>query len=397
MSLSLLKKDSKTDLEIVVFNAVDKLNTLEWNKVVGSSNIYASIEYLDALEKSLGDEIGFRYLVFYNQNNNPVAIAIVQFLHFYDKDYKEQEQLCHIRNKIKHSLIDSSGIEIMTCGSPFACGENGFIFTSEISKTEAYNNLARGLIQLQKTEKKTNKAPVIIIKEFWPESTSNSDNMIKEGFRDFMIDVNMVMKMQPQWTTFESYIASMNAKCRTKAKGAFKKSSAIKIVDFQENDIIQHKATIEILYQSVVDKSAFKFGALNGDTFVYLKKNLKDKFIINGYFLNDELVGFSSAFLFNSILDANYVGINYTLNQEHAIYQRMLYQYVEIALQHKCTELRFGRTAEEIKSTVGALPINMKLYIRHQNKIKNSLLKPVFGSITPSSFELRTPFKQENN
>ena len=45
----------------------------------------------------------------------------------------------------------------MTCGSPFACGENGFIFTSEIPETEAYKNLARGLIQLQKTEKKKKK------------------------------------------------------------------------------------------------------------------------------------------------------------------------------------------------------------------------------------------------
>ena len=396
MTLCLLKKESKTDLEINVFNSITELNKTDWNEVVGKANIYLTIGYLEAIEKSLNKEISFRYLIFYNDKSIPVAIAVVQFLLFYDKDYKEQEQLCHVRNKIKQSLIDSSGVQIMTCGSPFACGENGFHYTNALSASVAYKNLSRGLIQLQKNEKSTIKAPVLLLKEFWPESILASDKLLEGGFKDFMIDVNMVMTLQPSWKTFEDYISAMNAKCRTKAKGAFKKSASLKIVDFQENDIIEYEKPIELLYKAVVEKSAFKFGALNGETFSYLKKNLKDKFIINGYFLNDKLVGFSSAFIFNTILDANYVGIDYSLNQEHAIYQRMLYHYVELAIRSNSSEVRFGRTAEEIKSTIGALPINMKLYIRHQNKIKNSLLKPVFGSITPSSFELRTPFKTSN-
>ncbi len=395
MSFCLFRKDSKTDLEIVVFNTVDEINVADWNKVVDSKNIYVTLAYLDAIEKSLSKEIGFRYLLFYNEASAPVALAVVQMLQFYDKDYKEQEQLCHIRTKIKQRLLDANGLQIMTCGSPFSCGENGFAYTEAITEIEAYKNLARGLIQLQKKEKKTYNTPILLLKEFWPESVSASDTMIKDGFRDFMIDVNMVMEVQPYWNAFEDYLASMTAKCRTKARGAFKKSTALKIVDFQVDDIIRYQKPIESLYGAVVEKSAFRFGALNGETFVRLKRNLKDKFSISGYFLNEELVGFSSAFIFDSIVDANYVGIRYDLNQEYALYQRMLYHYVEIALQLKCREVRFGRTAEEIKSTVGAMPINMKLYIRHQNKIKNSLLKPVFGSITPSLFELRTPFKVE--
>jgi hypothetical protein len=96
---------------------------------------------------------------------------------------------------------------------------------------------------------------------------------------------------------------------------------------------------------------------------------------------------------YSGIADANYVGINYELNQEYAIYQRMLYDYVQLAIEKRRKELRFGRTAGEIKSTIGAQPVNMKLFIRHQNKIKNSLLKPIINSIIPSAFELRNPFK----
>ena len=106
------------------------------------------------------------------------------------------------------------------------------------------------------------------------------------------------------------------------------------------------------------------------------------------------MVGFSSSFLFNSILDANYVGINYEFNQEYAIYQRMLYDYVELAIEKRCSELRFGRTAEEIKSSVGAIPVPMKLFVRHKNPIANRILKAIVSTIKPSQYELRKPFKQ---
>jgi predicted N-acyltransferase len=395
MKECLLKKDSKTDLEIFVFQSINDINKNHWEKVVEGKNIYLSLGYLEAIEKSLSKEITFRYLIFYNEQSLPVAIAVVQFLPFVDKDFKDEEQLCRVRNKIKSSILASSGIQVMSCGSPFACGENGFMFTKAISEKEAFKNLARGLIRVQKQEKETIKAPVLLLKEFWPESINNADALKSVGFKEFMIDVNMVMKIHSDWKIFEDYLFSMVTKFRTKAKAAFKKSANLRVADFQVQDILENKKSIEKLYNSVVEKSAFTFGALNGDAFVFLKENLKDNFIIQGYFLKDELVGFSSAFIFNDIVDANYVGINYNLNQEHAIYQRMLYDYLELAINTKCKELRFGRTAEEIKSTVGAEPVNMKLYIRHQSNIKNSLLKPVFGSITPSTFELRNPFKAE--
>lgn len=108
-----------------------------------------------------------------------------------------------------------------------------------------------------------------------------------------------------------------------------------------------------------------------------------------------KLIGFSSSFIFNSILDANYVGINYEFNNEYALYQRMLYDYIEFAIQRNCSELRFGRTAEEIKSSVGANPVPMKLFIRHRNPIANRILKAIVGTIKPSEHELRKPFKLE--
>src|SRR5690606_21443559 len=156
------------------------------------------------------------------------------------------------------------------------------------------------------------------------------------------------------------YLNSMTAKFRTKAKGVFKKSAQITTKDFDLNDVLNYKERIVELYLQVLEKSDFSVGALNGEAFYNLKKNLEDKFIIKGYFFKDELVGFSSAFILNGNIDANYIGIDYNYNYEYAVYQKMLYDFVELAIAKNVTELRLGRTAEEIKSCLGAQPTNMK-------------------------------------
>ena len=393
MSFCLTLCKTKTDLEVSVFKSVKEINQEDWNTVVKDKNIYQCLDYLSALEENLCDKIVFRYLMFYNAESKPVAVAIVQSLPFEDKGLEDQAQVSEMRDKIKHHFVKAMDLRVMTCGSPFASGENGFSFTEDISEVQAYESLSKALTQLQKSEKDDIKAQIILLKEFWPHSFDSCNSILTKEFKEFQIDVNMVMQIRPQWQSMDGYLQSMTTKFRTKAKSAIKKSNDLTIKRFELEEVLLHKDKIQDLYLSVVAKSDSKFGELNGNTFVSLKRNLGDKFVITGYLLEGELVGFSSAFICNDVVDANYVGINYELNHKYAIYQRMLYDYVDLAIESNSTELRLGRTAEEIKSTIGAEPVEMTLYVRHKNQITNKFLKSIFSSIKPSEFQLRRPFK----
>ena len=66
---------------------------------------------------------------------------------------------------------------------------------------------------------------------------------------------------------------------------------------------------------------------------------------------------------------------------------------VNININTKLKSVRLGRTAEEIKSGVGATPIEMKFYAKHHNRFKNSILRPFLSLLRPSEFNLRRPFK----
>ncbi len=393
MSWNIFCRSSKTDFKFSFYDTVDHINKEQWHKVVPATNMYLSLEYLQALERAMQDNIAFRYILFHNKQNKPVAAAVVQLLNFSGKGAFYQDLLGKAGVRITQKLPETLNVKVLVCGNIFTCGENGFAFSDGISGEEAHEVLANGLEKLKDSEKKNGAVSLVLLKEFWPQTFAESDVLKEENFIDFMVDVNMVLPIRKSWDTFEDYLESMTTKFRTKAKGVLRKSDGIIVADLSKEDIAKHKVRIEQLYNRVVEKATFNSGSLNGEAFANFKKNLKNDFIFKGYFLEKELVGFSTGFVFNNIVDANYVGIDYALNQQYALYPRMMYDLVELAISRKASELRMGRTAEEIKSSMGAEPVNMKLYIKHGNNITNKILKPIIQSITPGKFEFRKPFK----
>ena len=124
-----------------------------------------------------------------------------------------------------------------------------------------------------------------------------------------------------------------------------------------------------------------------------MKENLGDSYILKGYWLEGKLVGFLSGIISRNTLDAHFVGIDYDLNRELAIYQRMLYDYIEMAITQRVKWLNFGRTASEIKSSVGAVPQEMTIYLRHRKHLPNKILSLFLNKIKPTEFNQKFPFK----
>jgi hypothetical protein len=161
-----------------------------------------------------------------------------------------------------------------------------------------------------------------------------------------------------------------------------------------KKQILEHAERIDELFQCVLDKSGFKFGELRSTVYAAWKEQLKDKLIFKGYFLDGEMVGFNSAFVHDDELDAHYVGIDYELNEGLGLYQRMLIELLRDSITLKRPKLKLGRTAEQAKSTLGAYPVDMRLYTKHRNPLANKLIAPVIASVEPSPFEQRNPFKK---
>jgi len=384
---------SHSNAAFKVYDSITKVNHQEWEAVDTSDNIYLSIPYLHALEQGMSATMNFRYVTFFNSEDLIIGVAVFQLVHFKAKELLQDRIPCSIAEKIQTYFLNDKKLSLLICGNLYACGENGFAFQG-VEKSQFLKILTEVISELQNTNYKGDKISFSLIKEFWLTDDGSFSNLNDSGFLDFNIDVNMIFKLRSEWSSFDDYLESMNTKYRTRAKAVLKKSKDIEVQELAASDIEKHSDRINFLYEQVLQKATYNLGMLDVRTFLELKKNLGNKFIFKGYFLDGLLVGFTSSFFYRDIIDANFVGFEYGINNKYKLYQKMLYDFVNLGIQHQKSVLRLGRTAETSKSGIGALPVEMKLFARHRNLLPSKLLKPLISAIQPDEFELRRPFKK---
>lgn len=378
---------------IQLYTSFDDVPVSDWEHVAANKTVYLQTAYLNALEEAMNGDMEFYYAIAYNEKKEAQLVSSFQLVTFIDKRKKYTDHLCKLSYHLHKKISDTMNINVLVCGNVFCDGENGLAWTDDLNDADAMDLAGEIVDQLKSDLEVEKKSSLTLFKEFWPESVKFSDRLKQWNYRDFMIDVNMVLDIHPSWNSFDDYLKSMKTKFRTRAKGVMKKSSELQLRSLSSDEIREHKEKVNELFSNVLEKSDFSFGKLKASAFANIKDALGDLFEFKGFFLGDELEGFSTSFKNGDSLEANFVGINYKLNNELAIYQRILYDYVEQSLKCRMKDLQLGRTAELMKSQIGALPTNMKLYVKHQKSVPNLLLKPILHSISPSEFEIRQPFK----
>ncbi len=398
MNLHSFFANCRNDYKFTISDSIELVNQAHWNILLHSGNIYLSIPYLKALEESLG-QLDFRYVLVYDQKNQPIMAAYFQLVDFKDQNNDYANWLNNkFGQKVIEKIFKSLDMKLLIGGNLFSCGENGFVASKEIEYNTILDLLNQSTQRIGKNLGSGEKATLYLLKEFWPTQNHKSFQVLEnEAYSSLNIDCNMVLKIHPNWHAIEDYYSSMTSKFRTKANSIFQKSQQLSIELWDEKKIAENASIIDTLHNNVLNNADFNLGALNAVSFIKLKENLKDQFIFKAYQLNSQLVGFSVSIICHQFLEAAYVGIDYSINQTNALYHRMLHDFVKEAIDLKSKEIRFGRTAEQIKSTLGAVPVQMKVFVRHRNGITNKLIQPIIENIQPGSFENRYPFKAEFN
>ena len=207
------------------------------------------------------------------------------------------------------------------------------------------------------------------------------------------VEPNMIIHLKSELKTFEDYKLALKSKYRVKVNKADSKSESLIVKRMTSEDINTHKAQLQELYQNTIDNANFNAQVLNLDTYSFLKQHYEKEFTVIGYFHEDKLVGFLSAMKNLENLDAHFIGLDYSLNKRFAIYPRILNDYIRLGIETGAKQINLGRTASEIKSTVGALPESLTCYFKHKNSLPNRLINPFVRNVKIKSFKQHQPFK----
>ena len=205
------------------------------------------------------------------------------------------------------------------------------------------------------------------------------------------VDSEMILTIDSKWKSLNDYKLALKTKYRKKINNIQKRSSEITVKLLSAKDYEKYKIEIVKLFENIFFDSKFSGPLLNTEVFKQLI--LTGKLRLDGYFLNDDLVAFSTDIDFNNDLYSYFVGFDKKLNKSHDLYARILLEQINKAIQCNKTNLFLGRTANEFKSNFGAVPNKSYIYIYIRNRFWSILLSPMITRLKIENWKQRRPFK----
>jgi hypothetical protein len=363
-----------------------------WNELA-VSNIFLTLQYFQVLEKSAPENMICHYIGIF-ENDCLVGIALSQFLNLNKLESFGERDKC-IKASLRNLIFKTFSSHVLFIGNNMLTGQNSFLFSENTNKIQALLTLKAATNALKDSFKKQGlKIHVTIFKDFAEKEVSEFKKAGFQNYFKFSTQPNMVFGINENWRSEQDYTDALSKKYRDQYKRARKKADGIEKRKMPLEEIIKYESEIYQLYFHVARNAAFNTFFLRKNHFSVLKEILKDQFLFYGYFVGGKLIGFNTLIKNGNAMDTYFLGYDETIQREKMLYLNMLYDMIAHSINKGFKEIIFARTALEIKSAVGAKPVEMFGFVQHRNTLVNKKIDVLFDYLEPKTeWQQRNPFK----
>ncbi len=374
-----------------IYESADLLPPL-WDELA-QSNIFLSKSYLNILDDAAPNNMKCHYIGLF-LDKKLIGIALSQMICLTNVSSFGAKKSC-FQAKVRDFVFRNFASNVLLIGNNMLTGQNAFCINDGISMVEAMVLLEKVAIKLESVfREKGIKIHLTTFKDFVAVDADQFDKTVFKGFYQFDIQPNMVFSIRDDWFSIADYVNSLSKKYRDQFKRARKKGEGILKMKFSLEDIKIHQAKIFELYLNVTKNAPFNTFYLSENHFDSFKKNLGNQFLFYGYFIDNELVGFNTLIKNGTVIDTYFLGYDDVFQRDKMLYLNMLYDMIGYSINKKFETIVFARTALEIKSSVGAKPIQMFGLMKHHNQLIHWFLPKLFRYFEPDVFwKERNPYK----
>jgi hypothetical protein len=382
-------------LDLPAFTLYNNLFDLpeSWNEIA-TNNLFLKKEFLEVLQLSKPKNMQCYYVGIF-KNNSLVSVAIMQLLEVQNLQSFGDRDSC-VKTKIRDFIFRNFAGTVLFIGNNLLTGQNAYASNGILSETEIFQALSLASNQLKNQLDKQNKrVHLTVFKDFKKQKDLSASAEILANYYPFSAQPNMLFEVKKEWITEADYVANLSKKYRDQYKRARKKSFDVQKRQLSLSDIKKHHKTIYQLYRNVAKNAPFNTFYLAENHFETLKEKLGEDFLIYGYFLNTTLIGFNTLLKNGTTLETYFLGYDSNFQKDKMLYLNMLYDMVGFAITKKYKSIIFGRTALEIKSSIGAKPVTAYGFILHSTKIIQPFIPKFFNMLEPKTeWTERHPFKE---
>lgn len=374
-----------------IFTTVTDL-PISWDEVA-DENKFLQTAYLSVLEESAPTNMHCFYVGIFEDDKH-IGVALAQYLNLNKLESFGERDKC-FKTAIRNFVFKNFASHVLFMGNNMITGQNGYAFSKEMdfeSISKINLDCANEISSYFKKQKIT--IHIVTFKDFYQDGATELKKYSFKPFYEFNSQPNMVLQLQNVWKTPDDYLGALTKKYRDQYKRAHKKCDGIVVRELQLDEIEKLEDRIYELYHFVAKHAPFNTFFLAKNHFTVFKKQLKEQFVLVGYFLDDKLVGFHTLLLNGTVLETYFLGYDEKVQKEKMLYLNMLYNMTLFGIENRFKKIIFGRTALEIKSSIGAEPITMSGFLYHKNKWINTYIDKIFRNLEPEmKWQQRHPFK----
>ena len=284
---------------------------------------------------------------------------------------------------------------VRVIGSPLASGPHGARFAPGVDEW----GCLQALLDLPAIKTGTSSPSTQVVKdkpssEDWASGHRHAGRSTwQRGWVDLEFDPVMRVQLHGK-DSWEDYLSDMRTKARTKLKRIQTLSKDLAFRALTKVEMTEMQDELHALYMNVYGRAGFRLGCLQKEDFALLKEEMGEAFQLWVATLEDDLVGFHCGMCDGQEVEAYFVGFDGSLNKSHALYQRMLLEFIQWGLREGCGVVNLGRTALDIKASLGAEPQRLVLHERMKNPIVHLLARWAARASAPKQPPLKRAWKE---
>ena len=359
----------------------------DWDSIA-HANIFLSKKYLEVLESAAPANMKCQYIGIFNQEEL-IGIALAQFIDLtHLETYGDRDK--KLKTWVRNFLFSRFSSQLLFIGNNMLSGQNAFAVKEQTNILEILLTLKQAVGEMNRHSKNH----LTSFKDFMLSELTHFDQATFKKDLKFTSQPNMIFEINPLWAQEEDYKKALTKKYRDQYKRSRNKALGIEKRMLTLEEINDQQEIIYDLYLHVAENAPFNTFYLPKNHFYVLKEKLKDDFMLYGYFIDEKLIGFNTLIKNGKSLDTYFLGYDEKIQKEKMLYLNMLYDMIACGITLKFEKIIFGRTALEIKSSVGAIDTPMFGFMQHSQPLINQFLGQIFNYLEPvTTWKRRSPFK----
>lgn len=373
----------------------------QWDGLIGESGggfVHLDSRCVQALLAS--EERRARAIRWFGEAGELLGVAVVEEAHAESHNLAGHLQsdnwLFSAAYRWLHGADGVLRFPVRVMGALLGSGEPGYCFAKWVSHEEVKAHAAEVLEALPVMNGFVPKAHLVkdFQVDFEVERLAGGQTW-RSGWTDLEFDPYMRIPVNPKWRDLSDYMAELKTKSRTKVKRILSCSEGCEMVDLTLPEVIERAQELESLYREVYDTAGFRLGNLKAQDLIETKKSWGHEFRVCILVLDGEVLGFQCGFLTTQKVEAFFVGFDRSRHRELMLYQRMLLEFIRWGIEMGAQEVAMGRTALDIKSSVGAMPVRLTCVVRFRNPILNILARLAARWSQPMLGPIKRPWRQD--